>query len=157
MSAVVGEPAPSIDLPGVDGRTGEQHRYRSGDAAGSPLVLVFYPQDSSPVCTRQLVDYTRSIERLDAVGAVVWALSPQSVDDHRRFAAEQGGFAFPLLADVDKAVGADYGILGLLDLYRRSVVVVDAEGVVRWIHRSVGPGLTYQPVDQLVAAVLGTL
>lgn len=120
-------------------------------------MLVFYPQDSSPVCTRQLVDYTRSIERLDAVGAVVWALSPQSVDDHRRFAAEQGGFAFPLLADVDKAVGADYGILGLLDLYRRSVVVVDAEGVVRWIHRSVGPGLTYQPVDQLVAAVLGTL
>jgi len=157
MSLVVGEPAPPIDLPGVDGATGEEHRYRSVEALGSPLVLVFYPQDSSPVCTRQLIDYTREIGRLDELGAVVWALSPQGIEDHRRFAAEQGGFAFPLLADVDKAVGRAYDILGLLDLYRRSIVVIDAAGVVRWTHRSVGPGMTYRPVDELVAAVLETL
>lgn len=157
MPAIVGEPAPLIDLPGVDGTTGEEHRYRSVDVLGKPLVLVFYPQDSSPVCTRQLVEYTRGIGRLDELGATVWALSPQDLEAHREFAAAHGGFGFPLLADVERRVGDAYGVLGLLDLYRRSIVVVDADGMVRWTHRSVGPGMTYRPLDELVAAVLATL
>ena len=61
------------------------------------------------------------------------AMSPQSIESHERFAAKQGGFAFPLLADVDKAVGRAYGIVGPLGFYRRAAFVVDAAGVVRWV------------------------
>ena len=75
------------------------------DFVGRPVVLVFYPGDDSPVCTRQLVSYTLEFPSFETVGARLLAVSPQDVDSHDRFAAGQGGFAFPLLADVDKAVG----------------------------------------------------
>ncbi len=80
------------------------------------------------------------------------AISPQSVADHEQFAADNGGFAFPLLADTDKAVGREYGILGPIGFYRRSVFVIDREGVVRWAHRATA-GLTFRPVDEIVAVV----
>ena len=52
------------------------------------------------------------------------------------FSCKHGGFAFPLLADTDKEVGEAYGILGPLGFYRRSVFVVDGEGIVRYAHRA---------------------
>ena len=81
------------------------------------------------------------------------AISPQSRGGPRpRFATENGGFAFPLLADVEKEVGGDYGILGPVGFYRRSVFVIDREGVVRWAHRATA-GLTFRPVDEIVDVV----
>jgi peroxiredoxin Q/BCP len=100
----------------------------------------------------QLTTYTADVSQFEAVGAQVLALSPQDVESHEGFAAAQGGFAFPLLADVDKAVGEAYGIIGPLGFYRRSVFVVDAAGVVRYVHRAVG-GLSFRPTDEIVAAV----
>ena len=80
------------------------------------------------------------------------AISPQSVEAHDAFATDNGGFAFPLLADVDKAVGREYGILGPIGFYRRSVFVIDREGIVRWAHRATA-GLTFRPVDEIVGVV----
>ncbi len=109
-------------------------------------MVVFYPGDGTPVCTAQLVSYTDEIAAFAEVGATVLAMSPQSVESHRAFAAENGGFAFPLLADEDRAVGEAYGIIGPLGFYRRAVFVVGADGRVSWIHRAVA-GLTFQPTD----------
>ena len=80
------------------------------------------------------------------------ALSPQSVEAHDAFAEANGGFAFPLLSDIDKDVGQAYEILGPVGFYRRSVFVIDATGTVRWLHRATA-GLTFRPVDDIVAAV----
>jgi len=150
MSVSVGELAPDFELDGVDGRTGEDHRYRLSDFRGAPVVLVFYPGDNTPVCRQQLSSYTEQIGEFAALGAQVLALSPQSVESHREFARRTGGFAFPLLADDGKDVARRYGNLGLLDLYRRSTVVVDADGVVGYTHRYIGPGLAFKPVEVLV-------
>jgi peroxiredoxin Q/BCP len=116
------------------------------------VVIVFYPGDNTPVCTEQLVSYTEEIHRFSDVGARVLAISPQSVDSHADFSCEQGGFAFPLLADEDRSVGEAYGIIGPLGFYRRSVFVVDDEGIVTYVHRAVA-GLTFKPTDELIAAV----
>ncbi len=118
------------------------------------MVLVFYPGDNTPVCTRQLNEYTAEIGAFEDVGAQVLAISPQDVSSHDAFAEDQGGFAFPLLADTDKAVGEAYGILGPLGFYRRSVFVIDAEGTVAYSHRAIA-GLTFRPTEELVAAVEG--
>jgi len=147
-----GQPAPEFSLEGTDGTEPGRRRYELSDYRGDPVVLVFYPADKSPVCTVQLRSYTEDIGAFADVGAKVLAISPQSVAEHDAFAAEQGGFAFPLLADTDKSVGGDYGILGPLGFYRRSVFVVDAEGVVRWAHRATA-GLTFRSVDEIVEAV----
>jgi thioredoxin-dependent peroxiredoxin len=141
-----GEPAPDFELDGTDGV------FRLSDHRGESVVMLFYPGDNTPVCTMQLTTYTEEIHRFADVGARVLAISPQSVDSHASFACEHGGFAFPLLADEDRAVGHAYGIIGPLGFYRRSVFVLDGDGVVIYVHRAVA-GLTFKPTDELVAAV----
>jgi peroxiredoxin Q/BCP len=142
----VGDQAPEFTLPGTGERSYSLSQYR-----GQPVVLVFYPGDNTPVCTKQLNSYTADIGQFEGVGAQVLAISPQSVESHEGFAAKHS-FKFPLLADTDKKVAALYGTLGPLGYPRRSVFVVDADGVVRYAHRAIA-GLTFRSTDELVRAV----
>jgi thioredoxin-dependent peroxiredoxin len=146
MALAVGDRAPDFELEGTGGR-----RYALADERGAPVVLVFYPADHTRVCTRQLVSYSRNLASFADLGARLLGLSPQGVASHAAFAAEHG-LSMPLLADTDKAVAEAYGVLGPLGFYRRSVFVVDAGGIVRYAHRSVG-GMSYRSSDELVAAV----
>jgi peroxiredoxin Q/BCP len=152
MGAEVGGPAPDFTLAGTDNTDEGRRDYALSAYRGQVVVLVFYPGDSTPVCTRQLNSYTEDIDSFTEAGAQVLAVSPQSVASHEEFSCKQGGFAFPLLADTDKAVGEAYGILGPLGFYRRSVFVIDGEGIVRYAHKAVA-GLTFRSTDELVAAV----
>lgn len=141
-----GDPAPGFCLDGTGGAT-----YCLEDYRGEPVVLVFYPADNSPVCTQQLRSYSEDLGAFARWGATVLCLSPQDVATHEAFAAANG-LRLPLLADIDKKVGEAYNILGPLGFYRRSVFVVDAEGVIRFARRSLS-SMTYVPVEQLVEAV----
>lgn len=152
MGVTLGGEAPDFTLPATDGTPESRRDLTLSTLRGQPVVLVFYPADASPVCTAQLTTYTNDIGRFAEVGAQVLALSPQSLEAHERFAEAVGGFAFPLLADEDKAVATRYGVLGPIGFYRRSIFVLDADGIVRYAHRSTA-GLSFRPVDELVAAV----
>jgi len=152
MPVSTGDAAPDFALPGTDNTDEGRRDYKLSEYRGRPVVLVFYPGDNTPVCTRQLNSYTEDIGRFRAVGAEVLAISPQSVESHEGFSCKQGGFAFPLLADTDKDVGRAYGILGPVGFYRRSVFVIDGDGIIRYAHRAVA-GLTFRPTEELVAAV----
>ena len=152
MGAEVGGPAPAFTLAGSDNTEAGRRDYSLADYRGQVVVLVFYPGDSTPVCTRQLNAYTEDIDSFTGAGAQVLAISPQSVQSHDDFSCKQGGFAFPLLADTDKAVGEAYGILGPLGFYRRSAFVIDADGIVRYAHKAVA-GLTFRSTEELVQAV----
>jgi len=121
---------------------------------GSPLVLAFYPGDNTTVCTRQLCSYTSGLEAFTDFGATVWAISPQGLDSHEKFARKYG-LAFPLLADEGLRVSREYGItLGGAGL-RRSVFVIDAAGILRW-RRVTLVGLTF-PSAQTISAQLREL
>lgn len=148
MSIGVGDRAPAFTLAGTGGQS-----HSLSDYAGQPVVLVFYPGDDTPVCTKQLNAYNDGLERFDDLGAQVLAISAQDVASHDRF-SDKHGFAFPLLADTDKAVAAAYGTLGPIGFPRRSVFIVDGDGIVRYAHRAIA-GLTYRPVDELVAVLAG--
>jgi peroxiredoxin Q/BCP len=95
--------------------------------------------------------YNNELAQFTDVGAQVLAVSAQDVASHDRFASKHG-FQFPLLSDTDKAVAALYGTLGPLGFPRRSVFVIDAAGVVRYVHRAIA-GLTFRPVEELVGAI----
>ncbi len=146
MSLSVGERAPAFTLPATGGGTVSLE-----DFAGVPVVLVFYPGDDTPVCTKQLNSYNDDLDEFAALDAQILAISAQSVDSHEKFAGKHG-FQFPLLADPDKAVAGLYGTLGPLGFPRRSVFIVDREGIVRYVHRAIA-GLTFRPVSELVAAL----
>lgn len=147
MPVTVGDVAPQFSLPGV--QDGVRREHSLAEYRGAPVVVVFYPGDNTPVCTRQLNAYTDDLDRFDALDARVLAMSPEDLDSHESFAAAQGGFGFPLLADVDKAVAEAYGVLGPLGFYRRSLVVVDADGIIAYVHRGHAAS-NFRPTDELV-------
>jgi peroxiredoxin Q/BCP len=99
----------------------------------------------------QLNTYSSDISQFEELGAQVLAISPQDVDSHEAFSAVHG-FSFPLLADTEKSVARAYGILGPVGFYKRSVFVVDREGIIRYAHRAAA-GLTFRKTDELVEAV----
>jgi thioredoxin-dependent peroxiredoxin len=143
VSIAVGDRAPAFTLPSTGGS-----EVSLSDFAGRPVVLVFYPGDDTPVCTKQLNSYNDDLAQFEALDAQVIGISAQSIDSHEKFAGKHG-FKFPLLADTDKAVAGAYGTLGPIGFPRRSVFIVDGEGVVRYAHRAIA-GLTFRPVSELV-------
>ncbi len=147
MSVSVGDAAPSFSLPATGGGEASLNDY-----LGKPLVLVFYPGDDTPVCTKQLNSYNDDLSQFEALNAQVVAISAQSVESHEKF-SDKHGFKFPLLADTDKSVAAAYGTLGPLGFPRRSVFIVDADGVIRYVHRAIA-GLTFRPVGELIDVLL---
>jgi peroxiredoxin Q/BCP len=142
----VGDPAPDFELPATGGAT-----IRLSNLRPRPVVVVFYPGDDTPVCTRQLNSYSEGLSQFEALDAQVIGISAQDLDSHEAFSVKHG-LGFPLLADVDKVVAAEWGTLGPLGFSRRSVFIIDGTGVVRYAHRAMA-GLTYRPVDELIAAL----
>src|SRR5918999_3343083 len=98
----VGDPAPDFELDGIDGR------FRLSDHRGERVVLLFYPGDMTPVCTKQFSSYRDAADAVAALHAVVVGISSQTLESHRAFAAEHG-LTVPLLADEGGAVAKRYG------------------------------------------------
>jgi peroxiredoxin Q/BCP len=146
MAIGVGDTAPDFTLLGTGGVS-----YSLRDLRGAPVVLAFYPGDNTPVCTKQLDSYQGDLAGFEEVGAKMFGISPQSVESHDEFSCKRG-YKFPLLADTDKKVGEAYGVLGPLGFYRRSVFVIDAAGIIRYVHRAIA-GLTFKASSELIAAV----
>jgi peroxiredoxin Q/BCP len=140
-----GDPAPDFELHGTGGR------FRLSDHRGERVVLLFYPGDHTPVCTRQFCSYRDNPDDFAALDATVVGISSQSVDSHESFTAEHD-LNVPLLADEDGEVAKAYGAHAPLVGTRRAVVIVDEAGVVRYRHDH-ALGLDFQTVDQLHEAL----
>ena len=78
-------------------------------------------------------------------------ISPQSVESHERFVTENG-LELPLLSDPGKRVAGAYGVVGPGGFLRRSIFLVDGEGIVRYRHVALF-GIRYQDVGDLERAV----
>jgi peroxiredoxin Q/BCP len=152
----IGQAAPDFTLPGVTLADGEgvQAEYTLSSLRGNPAVLAFYPGDNTSVCTKQLCSYTSGLEGFSNFGATVWAISPQGLASHEQF-ARKFSLAFPLLADEGLKVSRQYGITLAGAGLRRSVFVIDAEGILRWKHVTL-VGLTF-PSAETISAQLSAL
>ena len=99
---------------------------------GKPLVIYFYPKDDTPGCTRQACAFRDEFERFSEAGVIVFGISSDSTDAHRRF-KERYDLPFDLLADeqskVRKLIGVPSGFLGLLP--GRVTYIIDNKGIVR--------------------------
>ena len=144
--AKVGDHAPQFELAGTEGRA-----YRLSDYRGRWVILAFYPGDFTPVCTRQFCSYRDGGDRLDQLGVEVLGISPQSIDSHRRFTA-QHGLTVPLLSDEGKDVIRAYGVGAPGGFVRRSIFIVDPEGMIRYRHTAL-LGLHYKDVNELSEAL----
>jgi peroxiredoxin Q/BCP len=140
----VGEQAPDFELEGTEGQ------FRLSDHRGERVVLLFYPGDNTPVCTKQFCSYRDRPDAFADLGATVVGISAQGVDSHREF-TDKNHLNVPLLADEDGAVAKSFGAHGRLGT-KRAVVIVDEDGVVRHRHDHL-LGLDFQSVDELKSAL----
>src|SRR4051812_6900328 len=143
----VGDLAPDFALEGTDGT------FRLSEHRGQRVVLLFYPGDETPVCTRQFCSYRDRADDMSALDAVVVGISGQDVGSHERFTAHHG-LTVPLLADPDKAVARSYGVTRPVVGTQRAAFVIDEDGVIAWckVHAL---GLDYVGVDELRDVLAG--
>src|SRR3954452_862196 len=143
-----GDHAPDFELPGTDGP------FRLSDHRGDRVILLFYPGDNTPVCTRQFCSYRDHAEDLDGLDADVVGISSQDLDSHAGFVAKHG-LNVPLLADTDGAVAKLFGAHRPVVVTSRAVIIIDADGIVRARHDH-RLGLDFQSVDELRAMLAAT-
>jgi peroxiredoxin Q/BCP len=140
----VGEQAPDFELQGTDGP------FRLSEHRGERVVLLFYPGDNTPVCTKQFCSYRDRADDFAELDATVVGISSQDLASHEGF-VQKNSLTVPLLADVDKAVAKAYSAYGRTGT-KRAVIVIDEQGMVRHRHDHL-LGLDYQSVDELKAAL----
>ncbi len=141
------EPAPDFSLPDGNGQ-----QWRLSDHRGKVVVLLFYPGDETPVCTRQLCSVRDRWEDYMATGAEVVGISSDSVESHQKF-SDHHNLPLRLLSDADRSVATLYGARSLIPgRVARSVFVIDANGILRYSDvRSIG--LT-RPKDDAIISVI---
>jgi peroxiredoxin Q/BCP len=120
----VGAAAPDFTLPDQLG-----HAVKLSDLRGRNVVLVFYPGDDTPGCTKQLCEFRDQWSEVKARGAAVFGVNPQSAVKHEKF-REKFHFQFPLLVDEGQKVAERYHANGLI--VKRTVYVIGPDGKIRF-------------------------
>jgi len=139
-SSQVGNQAPDFTLTDGSGNT-----WSLSDNRGKVVVLLFYPGDETPICTRQMCSVRDRWEDYAATGAEVVGISTDSVESHKKF-AEHHDLPLRLLSDSDQSVANLYGARSLIPgKVARSVFVIDSKGIIR--HRDVRPLGLFKPKD----------
>lgn len=143
----VDQQAPDFTL-----KDGEGQDWHLSEQRGQVVVLLFYPGDETPVCTRQLCSVRDRWTDYVATGAQVVGISTNTVESHRKF-TENRGLPLKLLSDEAGAVTKLYKVRSWLPgRSARAVVVIDAHGVIR--HRKVEPLSLFRPHDdQIISAI----
>jgi peroxiredoxin len=112
---------------------------------GQPVILAFYPEDWSPVCSDQMALYQEVLPEFRKFNAELIGISVDSVWCHLAFAKDRN-LHFPLLSDFEPkgAVARSYHVYRTKEgTSERALFVIDADGIVRWSYISpvgVNPG-----------------
>ena len=144
---MIGQTAPEIDLP-----DGEGKRWQLKNSLGKIVVLLFYPGDETPVCTKQLCSVRDNWEQYQATGAEVIGINSDSVTKHQRF-AENHNLPLRLLSDANGTVTKAYDMKSILGT-KRGVVIIDKEGVIRY-RKTVIP--IFRPADDEILKAISAI
>ena len=124
----VGEEAPDFTL-----RDENNQEVTLASLRGTPVVLVFYPADFSPICTDELCAVRDDYSAFEAKGAKVFGISRDSSWAHKAF-IEKEGLKHSLLADTKGEVATTYGCWNeQFAIAERLTVVIDANGVIQYV------------------------
>ncbi|MEZ5166847.1 MAG: thioredoxin-dependent thiol peroxidase [Acidimicrobiales bacterium] len=132
----VGTTAPAFTATTHDGTT-----LALADYIGRKVALYFYPKDMTPGCTNQACNLRDGLAELAAAGVAVIGVSPDPLDRHARF-AEKYDLNFPLVADPEHEIIAEYGVWGEKKNYgktfmglQRTTFLIDEMGVITHVFK----------------------
>jgi peroxiredoxin len=135
-----GSEAPHFELPATPDQTLSLAEFR-----GRPLILAFYPEDWSPVCSDQMALYQELLPEFRKFNAELVGISVDGIWSHLAFARDRN-LHFPLLADFEPkgGVARAYGVYRAKEgTSERALYVIDGGGIVRWSYVSpvgINPG-----------------
>lgn len=140
----VGDRAPDFTLPDQEGNEITLSEY-----AGKRVIVYFYPKDDTPGCTKEACSIRDNFPALTEKEAVVFGISADSVESHKKF-KEKFGLPFTLLSDPEKKVINAYGAWGTKKMYGK-----EYEGIMRYTYL-IGPdGTVEKAFDKVKSAQHG--
>lgn len=137
----IGDKAPDFVLKDENGND-----WRLSENLGKVIVLIFYPGDDTPVCTKQLCSVRDNWEKYIETGAMVIGISTDSVESHKRF-IEKYQLPLKLLSDEKAEVIKQYEMQSWIPGYSaRGVVIIGKDGQI--LYHKVQPLSIFRPKDE---------
>lgn len=159
LKVKVGDVAPDFALPGVDGNTVQLASFRGRQA----VVLSFVPAAFTPVCSGQWPGYDLLRDEFEKRNATLIGITTDNVASLYAWTRQMGtdaageptGVWFPVVSDFwpHGATAARYGLLRSDGTTERALIVVDRQGIIRFIH--VSDINRRPPIDPLFKALDG--
>jgi len=128
-TTMIGRPAPDFSLRDQDGNEVTLASFKGI----RPVVLIFYPGDDTPGCTKQLCTVRNDDRLYQAAGVSVFGVNPGDAVSHQHF-IQKHQLVTPLLVDADLSVTREYGAtkkLYAVEIVQRTVVLIDIDGIMR--------------------------
>ncbi|MGQ0441923.1 MAG: peroxiredoxin [Methylophilaceae bacterium] len=126
---MLNQPVTDFELPATSGK-----RFKLSNYIGNPLIIYFYPKDSTPGCTTQGMQFRDLYAEFQAVHTEIVGVSRDSLKSHENFKAKFG-FPFELLADVEEVACGIFGVIKMKNMYgkqvrgiERSTFIIDQNG-----------------------------
>jgi peroxiredoxin len=151
MSVNVGDKAPTFTLFNQDAQ-----KVSLDDYKGKNIVLLFFPFANTGVCTKEMCTIRDGLNSYENLDAQVVGVSVDSLFALKMW-QERNNTNFPLLSDFNKEVAITYGVLydgfgggkyGYLGVAKRSVFVIDKNGIVQYTesHDNAGEEPSYENI-----------
>lgn len=135
---MLNQSVPDFELPATGGV-----QFRLSEYQGKPVVIYFYPKDSTPGCTTEAQQFRDLYPDFKASGAEIFGISRDSLKSHEKFKANHS-LPFDLLSDAQELACALFGVIKMKNMYgkpvrgiERSTFVVDAHGILKHEWRGV--------------------
>ena len=139
----VGQKAPDFELPDSNGNLVKLSSFQDKQN----VVLIMYPGDDTPGCTKQLCSVRDNFSDFGKEEAVVLGINHADADSHNKF-IKKYDLKNPILIDADRKVITEYGAIKNFmgkESTQRSVIIIDKQGVIRYIMRGLP---THQEIKQ---------
>lgn len=155
MNISKGTPAPDFSLFDT-----EKKKVNLSDFKGKNVLILFFPQAFTGVCTKELCSVRDDIARYSNTNAQVLGISVDSVFTLGKYKEDQG-LNFPLLSDFNKEVSATYGslyenfVFDMKGVSKRSAFVIDKEGVIQYaqVLENAGELPDFQAINETLASL----
>ena len=153
MAIEIGATAPAFTL-----YDSEKNKVSLADYKGKNVLLLFFPQAFTSVCTTELCNLRDNIATYNDANAQAFGISVDSVFTLAKFKADQQ-FNFPLLSDFNKEVSTAYGaiyanwILDMKGVSKRAAFVIDKESIIRYaeVLENAGEQPNFKAIQQILA------
>lgn len=152
MSTLVTREAPDFKATAVMADNSFNDDFKLSDLRGQYTLLFFYPLDFTFVCPSEIIAFDKALDKFKARNCEVVGVSVDSHFSHlawKNTPIDQGGIGqikFPLVADLNKQISSDYGVLLDAGIALRGLFLINREGIVK--HALVNDNALGRSVDE---------